>query len=326
MRDLDCMVVSGYKKELFLKKIEIVEIRLPRLIVYSTNRANTTRITNAFAQGASLVDSKWEVEHCPIDNYKTYGIDKTMIPGTDAVCALGILRGSGMMLKEAARKGIDYFYMDHAYYDPGYDGNGWMRITKNGHSCNTLRTCSPKAFKSFKNIKNNYWQSNDQRGDKIVICPPTHAVAWYAGLSENWADQVAKQLCKMLPSEEHNRIHIRNKPKDPVVNDNGELLGFKITEQQGSLEQDLIDAHCVIAYNSMVALKATLMGIPVIVSDMSCFKSVSFSLQDFARTGMPKIFDKEPKNRMNMLYWLAKNQWKFCDIASGKAWKELQFI
>ena len=40
-----------------------------------------------------------------------------------------------------------------------------------------------------------------------------------------------------------------------------------VQKHKTSLEEDLISSYCVIAYNSNVALQATLMGIPVIVGE-----------------------------------------------------------
>ena len=54
-------------------------------------------------------------------------------------------------------------------------------------------------------------------------------------------------------------------------------------ENNTSLEEDLKNCHCVIAYNSNVALQATLTGIPAIVGDISPCKPISYNLNDFKR-------------------------------------------
>ena len=97
-------------------------------------------------------------------------------------------------------------------------------------------------------------------------------------------------------------------------------------ENNISLEEDLKSCHCVIAYNSNVALQATLMGIPVIVGDISPCKPISFELNDFKRDEkyLMHHFNKEPKNRINLLYWLANNQWNLSEIQDGTAWKMLK--
>ena len=63
------------------------------------------------------------------------------------------------MLKEAKSKGIDYYYMDHAYFKPGYSGKGWMRITKNGHACTILRDIANVSRKGFSKMQDIIWNS-----------------------------------------------------------------------------------------------------------------------------------------------------------------------
>ena len=125
----------------------------------------------------------------------------------------------------------------------------------------------------------------------------------------------------MLPHNQHDRIVIRQKPKEPIVDARGNLMGLRQNPQTGSLAEDLEQAHCVIAYNSMVALEATLKGIPVITSDHSCCTHVSFKLEDIM---LPGVFNREPANRQSLLNWLACNQWKMASLDNGTAWARLQ--
>ena len=300
---------------------------MPRLFVYDTGRPKTTRFTIAFArgvirQGHKAPNRAWEVKHMPIQQYLAEGLPKNIVPGKDAVATLGILRGTGLLLKQAKQQGIDYYYMDHAYYNPGYSGKGWMRITKNGHACTTLKQCDADAYNGFaaSQDKNVMHPWSGPKGDKIIVCPPTHAVQWF--LDEyNWENSIIEQLKNILPGEQHDRIVVRPKPKEPIVDDKGNLLELRVNPQTGSLAEDLEQACCVIAYNSMVALEATLKGIPVITSEHSCCTHVSFQLEDIAN---PQMFDTEPVNRQAVLNWLAYNQWKVASLEDGSAWSRLQ--
>ena len=298
---------------------------MPKLFVYDTGRRVTSLITMSFARGA-ITDKSWDVKHIPISHYLKDGIPDHFRPGVDAVASLGILRGTGMMFKEAQHKGIDYYYMDHAYFNPGYGGKGWMRIVKNGHSCTNLRDYANDRWKMWFKGKNPCmgWLRNEQRGAKIIICPPTGAVAWFMGLNYDWGEMIKDRLETMLPPEEHHRIVIRRKPKEPIVDDKGNLVELRVYPQEGTLEDDLKQAHCVIAYNSMVAMQATLLGIPVITSEHSCCSKVSFRLEDFKNNPYPEKFNTEPVNRIPLLYWLAANQWKSGEIEDGTAWNMLQ--
>lgn len=290
-----------------------------KLYVYDTDKKMTTRFTIAFARGVTRSDStRWRVHHVPIQQYLHHGLPDDAA----AVATLGILRGTGLMLKEAKQRGIDYYYMDHAYFNPGYGGKGWMRITKNGHSCTSLNPCDSQAYSAFaKSNPNNVmhpWQG--PQGDKIIVCPPTHAVQWFLD-AYDWEQKTIERLKNILPADQHDRIVVRQKPKEPIVDNKGNLIELRVNEQQGSFAEDLEQASCVIAYNSMVALEATLKGIPVITSEHSCCKHVSFELEDFAT---PEAFLREPSNRQVVINWLANNQWKMAQIDSGKAWAELQ--
>jgi len=294
---------------------------MPNIFVYDTGRPKTTKFTLAFARGVirnthSSID-KWVVKHAPIQQYLDHGLAKD----TDAVATLGILRGTGLLLKEAKLKGIDYYYMDHAYFNPGYSGKGWMRVTKNGHACTTLKPCDATAYNAFaaSQDKNKMYSWTGPRGDKIIICPPTHAVQWFLNAHE-WEQKTIERIKNILPANQHDRIVVRHKPKEPIVDERGNLMELRRNPQQGSLAQDLEQAYCVIAYNSMVALEATLKGIPVITSEHSCCKHVSFQLEDLAT---PEVFD-EPANRQTLLNWLACNQWKMSHLEDGTAWARLQ--
>ena len=305
---------------------------MPKLFVYDTDRPKTTQITIAFARGViranTEVNGKWQVKHLPIKHYLEYGLPGDISPD-DAVATLGVLRGTGEMLKEARTKGIDYYYMDHAYFMPGYGGKGWMRISKNGHTCTNLRDVEKDRWNGFhKNY--NYqclpWKRNADRGRNILILPPTGAVAWFFDQGpDEWLDKVVAKLKSLLPESEHYRIQVRRKPKEPVVDGRGNLLELKTYSQQDQpLEQALSDAQCVIAYNSMVALEATMKGIPVITSENSCCNRVSFNLDVYSKQHDPEEFNAEPVNRAPLLFWLAYNQWKRRDIEDGTAWKMLQ--
>ena len=296
----------------------------PRLIIYDTDRDITTKVVLKFAQGCSR-DRNIEVRFQKIEKFKKHGLDGTLRPGIDAVASLGVLRGTGEMFKAAVRAGIDYYYIDHAYYQPGYGGPGWMRIVKNAHTMNWLGSSSGIRYaKHFLNSNPILpWQSNSNRGDRIVVCPPTNAVSWYADQTHDWTENVVTQLKSLLPESQHNRILVRPKPNEPMVDAVGNLIGFKQNVSDVSLDEDLENAQCVVAFNSMVALTATLRGIPVIGSDYNCCKPVAFKLHDLAR---PSVFDLEPQDRTKLVHWLADNQWNIQEITNGTAWSQLQEV
>ena len=306
---------------------------MPKLFVYDTGRPKTTAVTIAFARGAIRHNNEnntgWQVKHIPIEVYLQNGFPSDLNPSVDAVASLGILRGTGKMFKEAKHKGIDYYYMDHAYFSPGYGGKGWMRITKNSHTCVNLRDVPKDRWNGFHKNKGYQclpWKHNSDRGRNILILPPTGAISWFFNQGpEEWLDSIINKLKRLLPESEHYRIQVRRKPKEPVVDGDGNLLELKSYPQQDQpLDQALRDAQCVVAYNSMVALEATMEGIPVITSENSCCNRVSFNLDVYSQQLDPKEFNIEPVNRSPLLFWLSYNQWKRRDIEDGTAWRMLQ--
>ena len=106
------------------------------LLCYTTGRPNTSKIILNFARGVNRQDDGWVAEVIEIDAFLKSGIPHH----ADAVMSLGILRGTGLLMQTAAEKRIDRYYMDHAYFNPGYDATkqSWMRICKNRHTMNWL--------------------------------------------------------------------------------------------------------------------------------------------------------------------------------------------
>lgn len=299
---------------------------MPNLEVYVISKRTLER-TLAFAKGVMRSDPKWNVKVVPLKQFLQNGFSKDLKKG-DAIATWGILRGTGVLMKEAKKRQIDYYFMDHSYFKTENKEDEWYRIVKNNHSCTTLEIVSNQRWIKYFNTKNTCmpWKDQERCGSNILICPPTNAISWYQNLNYNWCENIVKKLKETLPKSKHKNIKIRLKPNEPIVNDQGNILKLEPNENNISLEEDLNRCHCVIAYNSNVALQATLMGIPVIVGDISPCKPISYNLADFKREQRDLInhFNNEPKNRMNLLYWLANNQWELSEIKDGRAWKMLQ--
>jgi hypothetical protein len=300
------------------------------LICYTTEKIGTTKIIQKLAAGvASLGSDKWTARVVNIGDFKSSGHP----PDTDAIATLGILRGTGLALQSAAAAGIDRYYIDHAYFNPGYASKknikkGWMRITKNKHTMNTL----PKGEVSSENWKANFkhnnpihaWKTRLERGDRILVLPPSNAIQWYFNVPA-WEEQVVNHLKRILPTELHKLIKVRRKPKEPIVDKLGNLLRLDTSVEDDSvtLEEDLVESNVVVAYNSMVALKATLMGIPVITNQHNCCYPISFKVKDIQPDMSNLNFDVEP-NRTKLVRWLSQCQFSNDQIHSGIAWTMLQ--
>jgi len=291
------------------------------VIVYSTGRHKTTKLMLRFASGINLLDGAWCAEFRGIDHFLVHGLD----PKADAIAVLGILRGTGLAMQAAASKNIPRFYVDHAYFDSGYSGKGWMRISKNRHTMNYVKDVAKDRWKLYFQDHNEImpWKTRSNRGNKILVLPPTHAVQWYFN-AQGWTNEILKILHESLPKHMHGDIKVRTKPNEPIVDKAGNLLRLDSHKDENpvSLEQDLAESNVVICYNSNVALQATLQGIPVI-SNLHCSTyPISYSIHDLVKDTNNPVFDAEP-DRYGLCKWLAYSQFKAGEIENGKAWNML---
>ena len=85
-----------------------------KIISYTTDVSLTAKIVEHFSDAINKHIKGWESEALHINNFLSNGLPKNV----NAVATLGILRGSGHLLKEAAKKNIDRYYIDHAYFSP----------------------------------------------------------------------------------------------------------------------------------------------------------------------------------------------------------------
>ena len=292
---------------------------MKKVVVYKTDFTPTANILTFFSNSINKYIKGWQSECVHIEDFLEHGIPKDV----NAIATLGILRGTGHLLQEAARQNIDRYYIDHAYFEPGYEGDCWLRISKNKHTMNYIKDISSYRWDRFFSAKNTImpWKKFEQRGSRILIIPPTNAICWYFN-EYDWEKNILNYLEKILDKATFKNIRIRIKPKEPIVDQNGNYLGLKQNTQAEtiSLDDDLQNSSLVIAYNSQVALNATLKGIPVIVNNHnSCF-SLSFKLSDLEQGIDNPVFDAEP-DRLGLCKWLSYCQFKLDEIKSGFSWK-----
>ena len=292
---------------------------MKNLICYTTNRHKTTKIIIQFAAGVN--------KRCPLYNAQVIEIkefNKKGIPShAHAVMSLGILRGTGLMFKQAAKQGLDRYFLDHAYFEPGYSGKGWMRLSKNRHTMNWVKESKGERWQTnFRDrVPVTPWLSNKERGSNILICPPTDAVGWYFECRD-WETRAVEYVKSQIPQAHHHLIQVRRKPGGPIVDDKGNLVGKEPdpVNIQPSFNEELKNTNFVIAYNSMVALEAVRKGYPVITDIHNCCASVSFKWEDIKALHNKDLqFDIEP-NRKELFYWLSDNQFTVKELKSGSAW------
>ena len=261
------------------------------MLCVRTLRRSTEGIVQHWAQGTNgkIID--------PIPN------DQPMLD--DEYFYWGILRGSGDMMK---RGGHDYYFCDHAYFNAGHNQNpNWYRITKNAHTNSQITEQTPHRYEQ-------YFQQDivpyRTTGSHVVVCPPTGAIEWFFD-AHQWLDATVETLKQQTDRE----ITVRDKPMNPqvtTVKGFTQLNGFDKHKDQPPLEEDLKNAWCVVTFNSMVAVKAITMGIPVICGPECAAYPVANTIDDVENLQRP---DREP-----WLWHLAHQQFTLEEMASGYAY------
>lgn len=212
----------------------------------------------------------------------------------EAIVLFGILRGGSDLIRLAEKRGIDYYYGDHAYMKPDreYTGRGWFRFTKNGHSMTRIESHSSDRYDEFFRDAHPIepWRGCWENG-RVLLAPATPAIRDLFP-AEAWEDDVRDLLF-------WRDVNVRTKQSETPV------------------RSDLNDASFVVAYNSVIALEATLAGLPVHVSDRSCCHPVSQDIE-LLLTGRWEYPD-----RRALVSWLACCQFSWDELGDGTAWEML---
>jgi hypothetical protein len=283
-----------------------------KIYIYSTGRQETSEITFEFAQGVTASNTNWNSIYLDLAKHQKIPAD------ADAIAVLGILRGTGLLIKEAIKRKIDYYYLDHAYFSPGYGGQGWLRITKNAHAMTYLTSSNGIRWKTHFAPHNpiSLW-TNESEKKKILVLPPTNAIEWFFG-AKKWTKKTISLLEKY--SSKGTEILVRQKPNEPIVDGMGNLVRLQKNSNTRTLDEDIDQVRLVVAYNSTVAIDALRKGLPVLTSKNSCCYPVSEKIEHFPFNTKKQPY--EPK-RLKLFEWLSDNQFNRTEIINGSAWESL---
>lgn len=225
----------------------------------------------------------------------------------------GILRGNAHLFELAKRRNVNFYYIDHAYFNKGYDGPSWMRITKNGFAQNSiLDKVNENRFSDNFNLTFEDYNFIDKRN--IVILPPSDVVSRVFD-KQNWENAVIDKLRKHT----NRPIVVRRKPGDSI--DNLLINPVKVKNKpvyEESLEDVMKDAYCVVAYNSSAALDALRMGVPVICDRFCPAFPLSHSLD--------RIENLTEKERMPLFQSLAHGQYTIGEAQDPKTFEYLNSV
>lgn len=266
--------------------------------ILKTESTNGTILTNSLKRSI-------------VCDYKTIKeIDYT----DDLYIIWGIIRGSDLIIKNKKKFNYSYINFDHSYtdMDRGHDKEDPVYRVSLNETQNLIKfDCDNSRLKLF-NFYEKPWRKT---GKHILICPPSESVSNIYDL-ENWEQNIITELRKYTDRP----IKIRRKDVNftlnkteygayPVPNKNSNKNGKEVP-----LEYDLKNCWCLVTFNSTVAVKALMEGIPVFCSDKCIVSLFSYNLDELS-----KVENLYPKydNREELFRLISFSQWRVSEILKG---------
>jgi hypothetical protein len=271
----------------------------PILCILNSHNNNHVRIMNNFRIGVSS----------DLITIRNWLENRTISSHVNSVIFQGILRGNNHLMTHLDVHNVPYFYFDHAYFFNGYNSKSeWIRISKNGlHTTQFTHYPQDRWDKYFApRFQLKKWRLAGKR--KIFVYPPSSAIQFVDAGSRLWQTEVISKLRLMTDKQ----IIVKIKSEQPILDKSGNIVG-RTAKNRSRLEDDLREAHCVVTYNSSVAVKAAIAGVPVICHKNSPHYAISNGLHDIENL---KEFDRQP-----WLNFLSYSQFNTDEFKSGEAWR-----
>tara|TARA_B100001057_G_scaffold500652_1_gene616918 strand:- start:3846 stop:4676 length:831 start_codon:yes stop_codon:yes gene_type:complete len=262
-----------------------------------TTKPRTQRYVDAFVQGTP-------------GPYRVYNFRDLKDLPTEDITMYGILAGSGEVYKWCQKENKNFYFMDHGYFTNAHDKPHWLRITKNKHCENKLLNVPADRYEN--NFKKNLlpWNKN---GKKILVLPPTNAIANFFG-AENWLDDTLK----ILKSNTDREIDIREKPYNPTIAIDHVGATVKVdkpTTHSGQINWK--DYFACITYNSNTMIESFVNGVPVFCNEHNS-SAKPIAETDFTLVETPKYEDREL-----LFHSLAYCNYTMEEMKNGTAWRIL---
>lgn len=204
----------------------------------------------------------------------------------------GILRGTAAIIKDCEKRGLDYLYCDHSYFDAcrvDYsltEWKGYYRVIPNHRYFQPTIDMPSDRWDSL-GIKLKPWRKG---GDHIVVIPITRWVGAFYGIDpESWLKRTLHTL------KQHTDREIVVKQKD-----------------LGRLRDTLEGAWALVTFASNAAVEAAIQGIPIFTSPLAA--AWRMADHDLLHIEAPRMPD-----RGQSLYNLAYQQFTPKEIVRGTA-------
>ena len=227
------------------------------------------------------------------------------VPGAQVVPAItlldgdvalyGLLRGTHEVLIAAKEKGRNWWYIDLGFigrsnhYNLKFDG--YYRVSRNAYQSNCLGEYPSDRWELLE-TELKPWKRG---GKHILVCPMSYNLAVHLNLDpKNWLKSIIEEISKYTDRT------IMIKPKSSEL----------------TLEEALLDAHCIVGFDTNALVDAVISGIPAFNLGRSAVQSVA--LQDLSKIESPIYPDRKP-----WAYALAYNQFTLKEFRDGTCWRIL---
>lgn len=286
------------------------------IYAFMSGKREQDKYVKAFAIscGAKIVHTRHFISYQP--GYRDVAprlVKKRFPAGVTGIAFAGILRGNAHLFNMAKEQNLDVYYIDHAYFGRGYKSPYWMRITKNGFVQNIMLP-DIDTDKYEKHFDLNFTDYNFKNKKNILVLPPSNIVSKVFKQTE-WEKKTINEIRKYTDRP----IVVRRKHGPSIDNILINAIKSKNEEvYERSLEEELNDTYCVVAFNSTVALDALKMGIPVICERYCAAYPLTHSFDE--------IEDLKEKERSKLFKSLACGQYTLEEAANPKTFKFLNNV
>jgi hypothetical protein len=227
------------------------------------------------------------------------------------IVILGILRGTERLLWAAKYHKINFYYIDHSYFfradkhKKNKTTNDWSyRACLNQENLNFLvhDKLNLSDINRIQKNKNLLLPRSiiKTTGNKILICPPSYAIARYYKFKNDDVQLWLNDTIKTIKEQTDKEIVIRYK------------------DSTTPFMKDFENAYCIISYQSTLAIEAILQGIPSFCNEQSCVSPVSTTTLNLNKIKFPTMIEIE-----NWVTSLLANQFTMEEFKNGVAFEAI---
>ena len=203
---------------------------------------------------------------------------------------------------QAAKKGLDWWYIDSGYFGNTANHKHWFRITRN--ATQNTGPVRPRSDDRLRRINpDREWY---QRGSKIVLVPPDAKVCETFRLPRS--DQWIQQVTATIAAHTDRPVVLRSRPASRLVRSTSDRFVDFIRR----------DTYAVVTWTSNCAVEAAMHGIPVVCLGPSAATPISHDI-----TGIHDVPDLDPEAVDQWLRHLSYCQFSLNEMRSGVAWRML---